>query len=246
MTFGETSAGVIVDQVEPGGAAAKLSVPVGGLLLAVNALPLSGMSKFAVQKMISKANWPMTLQIAPLMNFEFERPPVVPKKKYVIPKLGLVVGDSQNGVIVLKVAETSQAHERGVPVGGLFVTVNDTSVAGLGKAEIDGMLKERPLTLQIAPREAAYLFRPRGIYARGGASPRGGVSVQQPAANSSQQQQPAAAAGKQTPSSKAAASPSTASKAAASPSTAGKAAASPQARSTPAPRSARRSAEVSA
>ena len=49
-----------------------------------------------------------------------------------------------------------------------IITVKCFRTAGKGKAEIDEELKQRPVALQIVPRDAAYLFKPRGIY-KGGA-----------------------------------------------------------------------------
>ena len=43
--------------------------------------------------------------------------------------------------------------------------VNGEASAGFGKADVDDRLRERPLTLQVVPRDAAYLFRPRGVFA---------------------------------------------------------------------------------
>ena len=154
INFDESPAGVVITEVIAGSAAAALNTPLGGVLLAVNALPLSGMTQWAVRKLIDKANWPMTLQIAPCKRFEFES----------TGPIGLVVGDSQNGVVVRKVTEGSVAEEMSIPIGALLVTVNNNSVAGLGKAEIDGLLKERPLVLQVVPRDASYLYRPKGVY----------------------------------------------------------------------------------
>ena len=154
ITFEESPAGVAITEVVAGSAAAALNTPLGGVLLAVNALPLSGMTKSSVQKLIDKANWPMTLQIAPCRVFEFEA----------TGPIGLLVGDSQNGVVVRKLTEGSIAEDKGVPIGALLVAVNNNSVAGLVKAEIDSLLKERPLNLQMVPRDASYLYRPKGVY----------------------------------------------------------------------------------
>ena len=159
ITYDETPAGIVVTDVAAGSAAANLNVPLGGVILAVNALPLSGMTLVGVKKAIGKANWPMTLQIAPCMKFEFDQPGPI----------GLLVADSQNGVVVRKLTEGSVAEEKGIPVGALLVEVNETSAAGVNKAEIDSMLKARPLTLKVVPRDASYLFRPKGVY-RGGAA----------------------------------------------------------------------------
>lgn len=159
IAYDETPAGIVVTDVAAGSAAANLNVPLGGVILAVNALPLSGMTLVGVKKAIGKANWPMTLQIAPCMKFEFDQPGPI----------GLLVADSQNGVVVRKLTEGSVAEEKGIPVGALLVEVNETSAAGVNKAEIDSMLKARPLTLKVVPRDASYLFRPKGVY-RGGAA----------------------------------------------------------------------------
>ena len=59
-----------------------------------------------------------------------------------------------------------------MPIGGLLVTANGLPIAGDTKAELSHLLKERPIKLQIVPRDAAYLYRPRGIYHAGAASPR--------------------------------------------------------------------------
>ena len=160
IAYDETPAGIVVTDVAAGSAAANLNVPLGGVILAVNALPLSGMTLVGVKKAIGKANWPMTLQIAPCMKFEFDQPGPI----------GLLVADSQNGVVVRKLTEGSVAEEKGIPVGALLVEVNETSAAGVNKAEIDSMLKARPLTLKVVPRDASYLFRSQRGVGRGRAS----------------------------------------------------------------------------
>lgn len=162
ITLGESAAGVVVQAVEKGSAAANLGVPVGGVLLAVNAQPLVRLIKSDVQRALAKANWPMALQIAPCLQFLFQdRGPI-----------GLTVQDTQNGVAVWKVAEDSKAHLQGVPVGSLVVAVAagheaPIPTAGLGRAEIGAFLLQRPLMVQVVPRDAAYLFRPKGVYVWG-------------------------------------------------------------------------------
>jgi hypothetical protein len=153
----ETPAGVAVQGVVSGSAASSLQVPTGGLMLAVNALPLTGLSKYGVQRAISKANWPMTLQIAPCLHFSFQEKGV----------LGLTVQETQNGIAVREVSPGSMAEEAGVPIGGLIVAANGESATGMGKGEVGTQLRERPLALQVVPREAAYLFRPKGIFRSG-------------------------------------------------------------------------------
>jgi len=172
LVLEESAAGVVVKSIAPGSSAATVDVPLGGVLLAVNAMTLSGLSQINVERAISKANWPMTLQIAPCLEFHFEENVVVVKKKKTILPIGLAVADTQNGVIVKEVTKGSPAEEQGVPVGGLLVTANGLPIAGDSKAEVGELLKERPITLQIVPRDAAYLYRPRGIYRAGAASPR--------------------------------------------------------------------------
>ena len=169
----ETAAGVVVESIAPGSSAAAVDVPLGGVLLAVNAMPLSGLGKSAVEKALSKANWPMTLQIAPCLEYVFEENVVVVKKKKTVLPIGLTVGDTQNGVIVKDVAKESPAENVGVPIGGLLVTANGMPTAGMMKDEVGLILKERPIRLQIVPRDAAYLYRPRGVFRRP-SSPRAG------------------------------------------------------------------------
>ena len=87
--------------------------------------------------------------------------------------IGLAVTDTQNGVIVKEVAPGGAAEKQGLPVGGLLVAVQSQdmtepdSTALMGKAEIGSMLRGRPLMLQLVPRDAAYLFRPKGVYSWG-------------------------------------------------------------------------------
>ena len=83
------------------------------------------------------------------------------------------MGDTQNGVIVKDVAKESPAENVGVPIGGLLVTANGMPTAGMMKDEVGLILKERPIRLQIVPRDAAYLYRPRGVF-RQPSSPRAG------------------------------------------------------------------------
>ena len=162
LTLQETQAGVIVGEVAAPSSANTLNVPVGGLVLAVNSLPVSGLSKIGVQKAIAKANWPMTLLVSPCFEHSFEgKGPI-----------GLALQDTQNGVIIRDVAPDSPSAKQGLPVGGLIVAVNSSSASGLSKASLGPKLKERPLRLQIVPRDVAYLFRPRGPYHRGATSPR--------------------------------------------------------------------------
>ena len=161
ITLGESAAGVIVHAVDKGSTAAALGVPVGGVLLAVNAQPLVRLIKSDVLRAIEKANWPVTLQVAPCLQFNFtDQGPI-----------GLTVQDTQNGVAVWKVAEGSKAHKQGVPVGSLLVAIASGDeaplpTAGLGRDEVRTFLLQRPLMLQVVPRDAAYLLRPKGVYRR--------------------------------------------------------------------------------
>ena len=154
LTFAETAAGVVVSSVAAGSAACHLQVPVGGLVLAVNSQPTRGLSRIGVQRAIAKANWPMTLLISQCSEHTF-----VGKGP-----LGVSLQDTQNGVVIKDVAQDSPAQKQGMQVGGLIVTINSTNATGLGKADVAQHLKSRPLSLQIAPRDVAYLFRPRGPY----------------------------------------------------------------------------------
>lgn len=160
LTLHETAAGVEVRAVERGSMGAAVGVPLGGLLLACNAVPLGDMNERSVQKVLAKANWPIALQIVPCAHFCFkdEGP------------LGFTVADAQNGVIVKDVADGSKAHEAGLPIGALLVAVQSQgmvaaeSVTYLNKDEVGAMLRGRPLTLQVVPRDASYLFRPKGVW----------------------------------------------------------------------------------
>ena len=154
LAFAETAAGVVVSDVAAGSAASNLLVPVGGLVLAVNSQPVRGLSRIGVQRAIAKANWPMTLLISPCSEHTFVGKGAV----------GLSLQDTQNGVVIKDIAQDSPAHKQGMQVGGLIVTINSTNATGLGKADVAQHLKSRPLSLQVAPRDVAYLFRPRGPY----------------------------------------------------------------------------------
>ena len=161
LTLDETHAGVIVGEVAAGSAAEALSVPIGGVVLAVNALSVFGLSRIGVHKAISRANWPMTLVITPCFEYRFEEVDV--KRGTALP-LGLTVKDTQNGVVITDVIAESAAAREGLPIGSLLVAVNGLSAACLCKADVGPKLKERPLCVQVVPREAACLFRPRGPY----------------------------------------------------------------------------------
>ena len=154
LTFAEAAAGVVVGDVAAGSAASALQVPLGGVVLAVNSQPVCGLTRIGVQRAIAKANWPMTLLVTPCPEHVFkDKGP-----------LGLALQDTQNGVIVKGVLPDSPASRRELPIGGLIVTVNSASATGLSKADIAQQLKRRPLSLQVVPRDVAYLFRPRGPY----------------------------------------------------------------------------------
>jgi hypothetical protein len=169
LSLEETSAGVVVRDVERGSAAAELGVPIGGLLLAVNALPLSGLTQLTVERTVAKANWPIILQIAPCLEFRFKDSGPI----------GLSVHDSQNGVIVRDVAEGSPAHDQGVPIGALLVAIQSEGMsfeepaAGMSNKELSAMLRGRPLMLQLVPRDAVYLYRPKGVWRGPNTGPKG-------------------------------------------------------------------------
>ena len=115
-----------------------------------------------IKRAIDKANWPLTLQIAPIHEFVFEGHGPV----------GLTVADTQQGVVVREVSDGSKAQQFGVPIGGLIVAVHSgkmekaLNTALCGKEEVGKMLLGRPLTVQIVPRDVAYLIRPEGVYHR--------------------------------------------------------------------------------
>ena len=58
-----------------------------------------------------------------------------------------------------------------MPVGSLLVAIASGDeaplpTAGLGRDEVRTFLLQRPLMLQVVPRDAAYLLRPKGVYRR--------------------------------------------------------------------------------
>ena len=167
LTLKETSAGVTISELSP--ARSTLGIQIGGLVLAINGKPTCGLSRIGVQRAMSKANWPMRLLIASCTEYSFKAPDPPAKnsksKKPAEPSLlGLTLQQTLNGVVIKEFVPNSAAQKQGMTVGALLISVNNASTAGLTKAEVGDLLKERPLLVQTVPREVAYLFRPRGPY----------------------------------------------------------------------------------
>ena len=159
----EGPAGVIVADVTAGSQAFALKVPLGGIILSVNGHPVYGLSWIGVNKAISKANWPMTLLIAPCTKCTFEGHTDRKGRVHITP-VGFTLKDMQNGVIIDKVVPDSSASKQELLSGAFLVTVNDLAAVGMSSRDIGPLLKSRPLTLQTVPREVAYLFRPKGVF----------------------------------------------------------------------------------
>ena len=159
----ETPAGVVIDSVDPGSLASALRIPLGFLILAVNGLPVFGLSRIGVNKAISKSNWPMSLLVSPCPEYTFGSASDRKGGSPVAPA-GFTLKDTQNGVVVDRVVPDSPAARQDMPIGGLLVTVNGEPATGLSKTALGPTLKQRPLAVQIVPREVAYLFRPRRPY----------------------------------------------------------------------------------
>ena len=163
ITMKEVPAGVIVADVTAGSQAFALKVPLGGIILSVNGHPVYGLSWIGVNKAISKANWPMTLLIAPCTKCTFEGHTDRKGRVHITP-VGFTLKDMQNGVIIDKVVPDSSASKQELLSGAFLVTVNDLAAVGMSSRDIGPLLKSRPLTLQTVPREVAYLFRPKGVF----------------------------------------------------------------------------------
>ena len=163
ITMKEVPAGVIVADVTAGSQAFALKVPLGGIILSVNGHPVYGLSWIGVNKAISKANWPMTLLIAPCTKCTFEGHTDRKGRVHITP-VGFTLKDMQNGVIIDKVVPDSSASKQELLSGAFLVTVNDLAAVGMSSRDIGPLLKSRPLTLQTVPREVAYVFRPKGVF----------------------------------------------------------------------------------
>ena len=179
ITMKEVPAGVIVADVIAGSQAFALKVPLGGIILSVNGHPVYGLSWIGVNKAISKANWPMTLLIAPCTKCTFEGHTDRKGRVHITP-VGFTLKDMQNGVIIDKVVPDTPASKQELPSGAFLVAVNDLAAVGMSSRDIGPLLKSRPLTIQTVPREVAYLFRPKGIFSNLRRKPR---RLQQPAGN---------------------------------------------------------------
>jgi C-terminal processing protease CtpA/Prc len=179
ITMKEVPAGVIVADVIAGSQAFAQKVPLGGIILSVNGHPVYGLSWIGVNKAISKANWPMTLLIAPCTKCTFEGHTDRKGRVHITP-VGFTLKDMQNGVIIDKVVPDTPASKQELPSGAFLVAVNDLAAVGMSSRDIGPLLKSRPLTIQTVPREVAYLFRPKGIFSNLRRKPR---RLQQPAGN---------------------------------------------------------------
>ncbi len=217
LVLGDSALGLVVSEVSEGGAAALQSVPLGGMLVALDDQPVGNLSRMAAGKLIAKAPRPITLRISP------PRPPHQPTAgdgkagragggapnghsapvaaeapsqaagasqpgffgtyTFGLGPMGLALAETAEGVVVVDVAEGSQASAQGVPVGGLIMSVNQERAlrdkAGLAK-QVGGA--NRPLTLQVAPPAASGKKGPRQ---RAGGALGGGAGEHRPAAATS-------------------------------------------------------------